>query len=118
MLQDIGRVATLKLVTRNWNLYLRYLQTTLIMGEGGIGLRIYVRYCSLTEETDKGTSSKEESSSDSGSESVSDSRSDSDSWSKSPFEPDILSGKSSALPSQNNLLESRKDEVAPKKTSL
>ena len=44
MLQDIGRVATLKLVSRNR--YLRYLQTTLIFGGGGgIGHRIYVRYC-------------------------------------------------------------------------
>ena len=33
MLQHIGRVATLKLVPRNC---LRYLQTTLIMGEGGL----------------------------------------------------------------------------------
>ena len=43
MLQHIGRVATLKLVPRNC---LRYLQTTLIIGGKGIGLRIYVRYCS------------------------------------------------------------------------
>ena len=42
MLQDIGRVATPKLVLRNC---LRYLQTTLIMRCGEIGLRIYVRYC-------------------------------------------------------------------------
>ena len=33
MLQDIGRVATPKLVSRN---YLRYLQTTLIMGGRGL----------------------------------------------------------------------------------
>ena len=33
MLQDIGRVATPKLVPRNC---LRYLQTTLIMGRGGL----------------------------------------------------------------------------------
>ena len=44
MLQDIGRVATLNLVPRNC---LKYLQTTLIMGGGGIGVRIYVRYCGL-----------------------------------------------------------------------
>ena len=42
LLQHIGRVATPKLVPRKC---LRYLQTTLIMGGGGIGLRIYVRYC-------------------------------------------------------------------------
>ena len=41
MLQDIGRVATPKLVSTNC---LRYLQTTLIMGGAGIGLRIYLRY--------------------------------------------------------------------------
>ena len=42
MLQGIGRVATPKLVPRNC---LWYLQTTSIMGERGVGLRIYVRYC-------------------------------------------------------------------------
>ena len=40
MLLYIGRVATLKLLSRNC---LRYLQATLIMGVG-IGLRVYVRY--------------------------------------------------------------------------
>ena len=40
MFNRIGRVA--KLVPRD---RLRYLQTTLIMGGRGIGLRIYVRYC-------------------------------------------------------------------------
>ena len=72
----------------------------------------------LTEENDKGTFSEEESGSNSDSEPDSDSHSGSDSWSESPSEPDILSGKSSALPSQNNLSDSRKDQVAPKKTSL
>ena len=47
MLQHIGRVATLKLVPRSC---LRYLQATLIIGEGGggggrIGLIISVRCC-------------------------------------------------------------------------
>ena len=58
----------------------------------------------LTEETDKGTSSEEEPGSDSRLE--------------SPSGPNILWGISSVLPSQNNLLESRKDKVAPKKASL
>ena len=44
MLQDIVKVATLKLVSRNC---LRYLQTTLIMGGRGIGLRIYEKYCRI-----------------------------------------------------------------------
>ena len=47
LLQDIGRVATPKLVPRTC---LRYLQTTLIMWGGGgrrIGLRIDVRYFRL-----------------------------------------------------------------------
>ena len=59
MLQDIGRVATPNLVPRNC---LRYLQTTLIMGEGGlvsefmwgIGLGIYVRYCLKKSMKNKG----------------------------------------------------------------
>ena len=42
MLPYICRVATPKLVPRNW---LRYLQTTLVMGGGGIGFRSYMRYC-------------------------------------------------------------------------
>ena len=42
MLQHIGRVATPKLMPLN---FLRYLQTTLIMGRNRIGLRLYVRYC-------------------------------------------------------------------------
>ena len=71
----------------------------------------------LTEETDKGTFS-EDFGSDSVSESYSDSLSGSDSWSESPSGSDILSQKSSVLPLQNNLTESRKDQVAPKKTSL
>ena len=48
MLQYIGRVATPKLVPRNC---LRYLQTTLIMGGRGIGLRIYVRFSGLVGHT-------------------------------------------------------------------
>ena len=44
ILQHIGRVATPKVVPRNC---LRYLQTILIMGGRGIGIRIYVRYCRL-----------------------------------------------------------------------
>ena len=44
ILQDIGRVATPKLVPRTC---LRYLQTTLIMWRGGLGLRIDVRYFRL-----------------------------------------------------------------------
>ena len=42
MLQYIGRVATPKLVSPNC---LRYLQTTLIMGGGGLVSKFYVRYC-------------------------------------------------------------------------
>ena len=42
MLQYIGRGATPKLVPRNC---LRSLQTSLMMGGRGIGLRIYVRCC-------------------------------------------------------------------------
>ena len=51
----------------------------------------------LTEETDKGTSSEEESGSDYDSESDSDLHSGSNSRSKSPSEPDITSGKLSVL---------------------
>ena len=72
----------------------------------------------LTEETDKRTFSEEASGSDSGSEPDPNSLSGSDSRSESPSESDILSGKSSVLPSQNNLSESRKDQIAPKKASL
>ena len=72
----------------------------------------------LMEETDKSTSYKEESGSDSGSESDLDLHSGSDSRSESLPEPDILSGKSCVLPSQNNLSESGKDLVAAKRTSL
>ena len=71
----------------------------------------------LTEETNKKTSSEEESGSHSGSESDSDSHSGPDSQLESPSEHDIPSGKSSVLPSQNNLSESWKDHVAPKKNS-
>ena len=42
VLQYIGRVATPKLVPRNC---FRYLQTTLIIGGGGIGFTTYVSYC-------------------------------------------------------------------------
>ena len=52
------------------------------------------------------------------SESDSDSHSGSDSRSEFLSELDIPSKKSSALPSQNNLSESRKGQVALKKTSL
>ena len=72
----------------------------------------------LTEETDKQTSSEEESGSDSDSQSNSDSHSGSDSQLESPSESDIPSGKSSVLSSQNNLSEIRKDQNTPKKTSL
>ena len=40
--EHVGRIATPKLVQGKC---LRYLQTTLIMGERGIGLRIYMSYC-------------------------------------------------------------------------
>ena len=54
-------------------------------------------------------------SSDSGSESNSDSYSGSDSWLESPSEPDVSLGKSSALPLENNLSGSQKDQIDPKK---
>ena len=44
MLQHIGRVSTSKLASGNC---LRYLQTTLTMGERGIAIRIYLEYCSF-----------------------------------------------------------------------
>ena len=40
--EHVGRIATPKLVQGKC---LRYLQTTLILGERGIGLRIYMSYC-------------------------------------------------------------------------
>ena len=42
MLLHIGKVATSKLVPRN---YLRYLETALEMKGWGIGLKIFVKYC-------------------------------------------------------------------------
>ena len=42
VLQHIGRVAKPKPAPRN---YLRYLQTTLILGGWGVDLRIHLRYC-------------------------------------------------------------------------
>ena len=48
ILQHIGKVATPKRVPRHC---LRYLQTTLMMGGRGTGLRTYVRYCGLNRIT-------------------------------------------------------------------
>ena len=46
MLQHIGRVATPKITPRN---FLRYLQTTLIIGRRENGPRLSVRYCGLVK---------------------------------------------------------------------